>query len=178
MSKFANSKFFLCHVVGIFSSWGSTFSLARPCFGACRDTCIGCMICKNFYIIFAFCPCIFFCIWLAAEQRGKMRKMQTCEPKQANLWVKMPSKRENPISRFCAGNGWKDTRKRHFGCRNAQKGRRKGVFDASWKFSPYHWNSAHYAKLHPFLKKKNLHSVALANYFTKLYVSDYQIIMM
>ena len=59
MSKFANSKFFLCHVAGIFPSRGRTFSLARPCFGACRDTCIGCMICKNFYIIFAFCPCIF-----------------------------------------------------------------------------------------------------------------------
>ena len=29
MSKFANSKFFLCHVVGIFPSRGRTFSLAR-----------------------------------------------------------------------------------------------------------------------------------------------------
>ena len=59
MSKFANSMYFPCHVVGVFPSRGSTFSLARPCFGACRDTRIGCMICKNFYIIFAFCPCIF-----------------------------------------------------------------------------------------------------------------------
>jgi hypothetical protein len=29
MSKFANSKFFLCHVAGIFPSRGRTFSLAR-----------------------------------------------------------------------------------------------------------------------------------------------------
>ena len=29
MSKFANSKFFPCHVVGIFPSRGRTFSLAR-----------------------------------------------------------------------------------------------------------------------------------------------------
>ena len=29
MSKFANSKFFLCNVVGIFPSRGRTFSLAR-----------------------------------------------------------------------------------------------------------------------------------------------------
>ena len=135
---------------------------------------IECMFCKNF-LHFSL---LFSLHLVCRKTEGKMWKMRTCEPKQANLWVKMPSKRENPISRFCAENGWKDTRKRHFGCRNAQKGRRKGVFGASWKFSPYHWNSAHYAKLHPFLKKKILHSVALENYFAKLYVSDYQIIMM
>ena len=74
MSKFANSMYFPCHVVGVFPSRGSTFSLARQCFWACRDTCIGCMICKNFYIIFAFCPCVFLHFGLLQNKGAKCGK--------------------------------------------------------------------------------------------------------
>ena len=49
MSKFAKTKFLLCRVVGVFPSRGSTFSLARQCFGAFTDAPIGGGVCKNFY---------------------------------------------------------------------------------------------------------------------------------
>ena len=53
MSKFAKTKFLLCRVVGVFPSRGSTFFLARQCFGAFTDAPIGGWICKNFYTFFA-----------------------------------------------------------------------------------------------------------------------------
>lgn len=53
MSKFAKTKFLLCRVVGVFPSRGSTFSLARQCFGAFTDAPIGGWVCKNFYTFFA-----------------------------------------------------------------------------------------------------------------------------
>ena len=49
MSKFAKTKFLLCRVAGVFPSRGSTFFLARQCFGAFTDAPIGGGICKNFY---------------------------------------------------------------------------------------------------------------------------------
>ena len=53
MSKFAKTKFLLCRVVGVFPSRGSTFSLARQCFGAFTDVPIGGGVCKKFYTFFA-----------------------------------------------------------------------------------------------------------------------------
>lgn len=53
MSKFAKTKFLLCRVVGVFPSRGSTFFLARECFGAFTDALIGGWVCKNFYTFFA-----------------------------------------------------------------------------------------------------------------------------
>ena len=49
MSKFAKTKFLLCRVVGVFPSRGSTFFLARQCFGAFTDAPIGGGVCKIFY---------------------------------------------------------------------------------------------------------------------------------
>ena len=54
MSKFAKTKFLLCRVVGVFPSRGSTFSLARQCFGAFTDAPIGGGVCKNFYTFLVF----------------------------------------------------------------------------------------------------------------------------
>ena len=45
--------------------------------------------------------------------------------------LEMPSKEENPFLRFYAENGQRGIQNWCFGCRNAQKGRRKGVFGAS-----------------------------------------------
>ena len=60
MSKFAKTKFLLCRVVGVFPSRGSTFSLARQCFGAFTDAPIGGGVCKNFYTFFTgFFACSF-----------------------------------------------------------------------------------------------------------------------
>ena len=55
MSKFAKTKFLLCRVVGVFPSRGSTFSLARQCFGAFTDAPIGGGVCK----IFSLFPLVF-----------------------------------------------------------------------------------------------------------------------
>lgn len=58
----------------------------------------------------------------------------------------------------------KRTKKRRFW-------RKLKIFPISLKFSAL-------CKITSIFEEKNLHSVALANYFAKLYVSDYQIIMM
>ena len=84
MSKFAKTKFLLCHVVGVFPSRGSTFSLARQCFGAFTDAPIGGGVCKNFYTFFAgFWPVLLpnhlhlFCILPCIKVGGKMWKMRS-----------------------------------------------------------------------------------------------------
>ena len=60
MSKFAKTKFLLRRVVGVFPSRGSTFFLARQCFGAFTDAPIGGEVCTNFYTFFAgFFACSF-----------------------------------------------------------------------------------------------------------------------
>ena len=176
MSKFANSMYFPCHVVGVFPSRGSTFSLARQCFWACRDTCIGCMICKNFYIIFAFCPCV-FCILACCKTKGQNAENADLRAKTSEFMSKNAVKTGKsyfPIlcrkwaKRYTETAFWmqkraKRTKKRHFW-------RKLKIYPISLKFSVL-------CKITSFLKKKFCIPFAPANYFTKLYVSDYQIIM-
>ena len=99
MSKFANSKFFLRHVVGIFPSRGRTFSLARQCFGAFTDVPIGGGVCKNFYTFFAgFWPVLspnhshLFCILSCIKVVGKMRKMRSWSIKRGGFRGKNAAK--------------------------------------------------------------------------------------
>ena len=87
MSKFAKTKFLLCRVVGVFPSRGSTFFLARQCFGAFTDALIGGWVCKNFY---TFSPVLLpvllpnhlhlFCILPCIKVVGKMRKIAGLKP--------------------------------------------------------------------------------------------------
>ena len=138
MSKFAKTKFLLCRVVGVFSSRGSTFSLARQCFGAFTDALIGGGICKNFYTFsLFFSPVLLpnhlhlFCILSCIKVVGKMWKMRSWSIKGVDLGVKMPVKREKPFFRMSAENGQKGVRNRGLGRRNGQSRRRNSVFRAS-----------------------------------------------
>ena len=140
MSKFAKTKFLLCRVVGVFPSRGSTFFLARQCFGAFTDAPIGGGVCKNFYtFLLVFSPVLspnhlhLFCILPCIKVVGKMWKMRSWSPKGVDLGAKMPQKWEKPFFRMSAENGQKGVRNGCFGRRNGQNGRRKGVFRASWK---------------------------------------------
>ena len=87
MSKFAKTKFLLCRVIGVFPSRGSTFFLARQCFGAFTDALIGGGVCKNFYTFFAgFWPVLLpnhlhlFCILPCIKVVGKMWKIAGLKP--------------------------------------------------------------------------------------------------
>ena len=89
MSKFAKTKFLLCRVVGVFPSRGSTFSLARQCFGTFTDAPIGGGVCKNFYTFFAGFSTVLspnhlhlFCILPCIKVVGKMWKIAALKPKR------------------------------------------------------------------------------------------------
>lgn len=92
MSKFAKTKFLLCRVVGVFPSRGSTFFLARQCFGAFTDAPIGGGVCKNFYTFFTcFSPVLspnhlhLFCILSCIKVGGKMRKIAELKNKRGRF---------------------------------------------------------------------------------------------
>ena len=134
MSKFTKTKFLLCHVVGVFPSRGSTFSLARQCFGAFTDAPIGGGVCKNFYtFLLVFSPVLspnhlhLFCILPCIKVVGKMWKMRGWSPKEGDLGAKMTEKREKPIFRMSAENGQK-------GVRNGVLGEEKGKTGAETAF--------------------------------------------
>ena len=142
MSKFANPEFLRCRVAVIFSSGGSTFFLARQCFGAFMDALIGCRFCKNFYSFSLFLLPVLspnhlhlFCILPCIKVVGKRQKMRGWSKKGVDLGVKMPEKRQKPIFRICADNGQKGVRNWCFGRRNGQNGRRKGVFRANLEYT-------------------------------------------
>ena len=91
MSKFAKTKFLLCRVVGGFPSRGSTFSLARQCFGAFTDALIGGGVCKNFYtFLVVFSPVLspnhllLFCILSCIKVVGKSGK---CGVEAKKGWI-------------------------------------------------------------------------------------------
>lgn len=139
MSKFAKTKFLLCRVVGVFPSRGSTFFLARQCFGAFTDAAIGGGVCKNFYTFSAgFWPVLspnhllLFFILSCIKVGGQNVENAELKPKRGDLGVKMPVKREKPFFRMSADNGQKGVRNWCFGRRNGQNGRRNSVFRASW----------------------------------------------
>ena len=139
MSKFAKTKFLLCRVVGVFPSRGSTFFLARQCFGAFTDAPIGGGVCKNFYTFLVVFSSVLspnhlhlFCILPCIKVVGKMWKMRSWSIKGVDFGVKMPEKWEKPFFRMSTDNGQKSVRNGCFGRRNGQNGRRKGVFRASW----------------------------------------------
>ena len=92
MSKFAKTKFLLCRVVGVFPSRGSTFFLARQCFGAFTDAPIGGGVCKYFYtfslvfgLFFRLIICICFAFCLASKWVGKMWKMRSWSIKRGGF---------------------------------------------------------------------------------------------
>ena len=99
MSKFAKTKFLLCRVVGVFPSRGSTFFLARQCFGAFTDALIGGGVCKNFYTFSAgFSPVLspnhlhLFCILPCIKVVGKMWKMRSWSIKRGGFRGKNAAK--------------------------------------------------------------------------------------
>ena len=173
MSKFANSKFFLCHVVGVFSSRGRTFSLARQWFWP-RQTYLENV---RFVKIFTLFTLVFFAFGLPqnwgqnvenADLRAKTSEFMSKNavktgksyfPILCRKWVKRDTE-----TAFWMQKRAKRTKKRRFW-------RKLKIFPISLKFSAL-------CKFTSIFEEKNLHSVALANYFAKLYVSDYQIIMM
>ena len=183
MSKFAKTKFLLCRVVGVFPSRGSTFFLARQCFGAFTDALIGGGVCKNFYtFLVVFSPVLspnhlhLFCILPCIKVVGKMWKMRSWSIKGVDLGVKMPVKREKPFFRMSAENGQKGVRNRGLGRRNGQSRRRNSVFRASWRIVTQYWYSTHYAKISIFCTKNLCISFAFANRFANPYMIDYQIV--
>ncbi len=135
MSKFAKTKFLRCRVVGVFPSRGSTFFLARQCFGAFTDALIGGWVCKKFYTFFAgFSPVLspnhlhLFCILSCIKVGGKMRKMRNWSIKEVDLGVKMPEKWEKPIFRMSAENGQKGVRNGVLGEEKGKTGAEKAFF--------------------------------------------------
>ena len=117
MSKFAKTKFLLCRVVGVFPSRGSTFFLARQCFGAFTDAPIGGGVCKNFYtFLLVFSPVLspnhllLFCILSCIKVVDKMWKMRSWSIKGVDSGAKMPEKWEKPFFRMSAENGQKGVR--------------------------------------------------------------------
>ena len=99
MSKFAKTKFLLCRVVGVFPSRGSTFFLARQCFGAFTDASIGGGVCKNFYtFLLVFSPVLspnhlhLFCILPCIKVVGKMWKIAGLKPKRGGFRGKNAAK--------------------------------------------------------------------------------------
>ena len=138
MSKFAKTKFLLCRVVGVFPSRGSTFSLARQCFGAFTDAPIGGGVCKNFYTFFAgFWPVLspnhlhLFCILPCIKVVGKMWKIAGLKPKRGGFRGKNAAKVGKTIFSyecrkrakrctklvFWAKKRAKRTQKRRFSCK-------------------------------------------------------------
>ena len=92
MSKFAKTKFLLCRVVGFFPSRGSTFSLARQCFGAFTDAPIGGGVCKNFYtFLVVFSPVLspnhllLFCILSCIKSGGQNAENCGVEAKKGGI---------------------------------------------------------------------------------------------
>ena len=139
MSKFAKTKFLLCRVVGVFPSRGSTFFLARQCFGAFTDAPIGGGVCKNFYTFSAgFSPVLspnhlhLFCILSCIKVVGKMRKIAELKPKKGGFRGKNARKVGKTNFSYECRKRAKRCTKRSFGRRNGQNRRRKGVFRASW----------------------------------------------
>ena len=147
MSKFAKTKFLLCRVVGVFSSRGSTFFLARQCFGAFTDAPIGGGVCKNFYTFFAgFWPVLLpnhlhlFCILPCIKVVGKMRKMRSWSIKRGGFRGKNDRKVGKTIFRMSAENGQKGVRNGCFGRRKGQN--RRNLRDRKRRSSGAHRSEA------------------------------------
>ena len=92
MSKFAKTKFLLCRVVGVFPSRGSTFFLARQCFGAFTDAPIGGGVCKKFYTFsLVFSPVLspnhlhLFCILSCIKVGGQ--NAENCGVEAKKGWI-------------------------------------------------------------------------------------------
>ena len=139
MSKFAKTKFLLCRVVGVFPSRGSTFFLARQCFGAFTDAPIGGGVCKNFYtFLVVFSPVLspnhlhLFCILPCIKVVGKIRKIAALKPKRGGFRGKNDRKAGKTNFSYECRKRAKRCTKRCFGRRKGQNWRRKGVFRASW----------------------------------------------
>ena len=95
---------FFPHEAVLFPSRGSTFSLARQCFGAFTDAPIGGGVCKNFYtfsvafrLFFRLIICICFAFCLASKRWAKCGKLRGWSQKGVDLGAKMPQKREKPF---------------------------------------------------------------------------------
>ena len=139
MSKFAKTKFLLCRVVGVFPSRGSTFSLARQCFGPFTDAPIGGGVCKNFYTFsLVFSPVLspnhlhLFCILPCIKVGGQNVENAELEHKRGGFMGKNDRKVGKTIFSYECRKRAKKCTKRCFGRRKGQNRRRKGVFRASW----------------------------------------------
>ena len=138
MSKFTKTKFLLCRVVGVFPSRGSTFSLARQCFGAFTDVPIGGWVCKNFYTFFAgFWPvllpnhlhlfCILSCIKVGGQnvenaelehKRGGFRGKNASKAGKTNFSYECRKRAKRCTKRgFWAKKRAKQAQKQRFSCK-------------------------------------------------------------
>ena len=138
MSKFAKTKFLLCRVVGFFPSRGSTFFLARQCFGAFTDAPIGGGVCKIFYtFLVVFSPVLLpnhlhlFCILPCIKVVGKMWKIAGLKPKRGGFRGKNARKAGKTNFSYECRKRAKRCTKRCFGRRKGQNRRRNSVFRAS-----------------------------------------------
>lgn len=140
MSKFAKTKFLLCRVVGVFPSRGSTFFLARQCFGAFTDAPIGGGVCKNFYtflhvfrLFFRLIICICFAFCLASKWVGKMWKIAGLKPKMGGFRGKNDRKAGKTNFSYECRKRAKRCTKRGFGAKKRAKRTQKRRFSCKLK---------------------------------------------
>lgn len=175
MSKFAKTKFLLCRVVGVFPSRGSTFFLARQCFGAFTNAPIGGGVCKNFYTFFTcFSPVLSpnhllqFCILSCIKVVGKMRKIAELEHKRGGFRGKNARKVGKTNFSYECRKRAKRCTKRVFWAKNWAKRAQKQRF--SCKLDKYRiiltFNALH--KNRRFFALKTLHFVCICKSFCKL----------
>ena len=140
MSKFAKTKFLLCRVVGVFPSRGSTFSLARQCFGAFTDALIGGGVCKNFYTFFAgFWPVLspnhlhLFCILPCIKVGGQNVENADWSIKRGGFRGKNASKAGKTIFSYECRKRAKRCTKQGFGAKKRAKQAQKQRFSCKLK---------------------------------------------
>ena len=140
MSKFAKTKFLLCRVVGVFPSRGSTFSLARQCFGAFTDAPIGGGVCKKFYTFFAgFWPVLLpnhlhlFCILSCIKVGGQNVENAELEHKRGGFRGKNDRKVGKTIFSYQCRKRAKRCAKRVFGAKKRAKQAQKRRFSCKLK---------------------------------------------
>ena len=143
MSKFAKTKFLLCRVVGVFPSRGSTFFLARQCFGAFTDAPIGGGVCKNFYTFSAgFWPVLLpnhlhlFCILSCIKVGGQNVENAGLKPKRGGFRGKNARKVGKTIFSYECRKRAKRCAKRVFWAKKWAKRAQKQRF--SCKLDKYH----------------------------------------
>ena len=159
----------------IFSSRGSTFFLARQCFGAFTDAPIGGGVCKNFYtFLVVFSPVLspnhlhLFCILPCIKVVGKMWKIAELKNKRGGFRGKNARKVGNTIFPYECRKRAKRCTKRVFWAKKRAKRTQKRRFSCKLKncYTILIFNTLRKNK--HFFALKTLHFVCICKSFYKL----------